>query len=535
MAKRMNPLLPLAGLGALLFAVSSSKKASALTPGTPSGGGLPAGGGSTPAPPVPTVPATPAPAGVQSVPITINGHAWKLVPITGQTVATVDVYAQAGAFGPHGELRVCRFTQATTDSPRVLAGVAEGVPKAVLDAAMKDLQIQVPASGPAATSTTPPGRPSMPASLQQELVATMAALGVGADGVVRGPTTADAVRRATELSSRLEQAGYPEAAAQLRRYAQDASKLLPAPAAPAPAIPGVPPDLMAQIQRALELERDPAKLEALKAALKVLPPSAERDLLIGALDALILQIRSAQAVSTAATEIDQMTTAATEAATTAVTTATGSRVLKLVTPNMTGQDVSAWQLVLIAAGYPITADGVFGPKTDAATKDWQKKRGLTPDGDVGPLTRAAIGRPPTAPLSVPATPSPRPDPAPKTPLEVAAEALVTHLLALQKKYGVAGAKGKEDKALVKRFQSAAGGVADGLTGPGTLLALAKAGQGKLPAVMYWPKAATKAVDLPKFRKALTDLAAAARSRGLSTLAAQLEASAAAETGAGGLK
>jgi peptidoglycan hydrolase-like protein with peptidoglycan-binding domain len=388
----------------------------------------------------------------------------------------------------------------------------------------------------------------MPTSLQQEMIAVMQSLGVDASGVVRGPVTAEAVRRATELSSRLDQAGYPEAGAAMRGYAQQASKMLPAPATPAPAIPGVPPALMAQIQRALELERDPAKLEALRTSLAVLPQSPERDMLVGALDALILQIRSAQAISQAATAIDQMTQPGGVPATpTPIPTVipalatTSTRILKLVSPNMKGEDVRAWQLVLLAAGYTLGkggADGVFGPDTDLATKDWQKKRGLEPDGDVGPATRAAIGRPPTAPLAVPATASPQPDPKPKTALEVAAEAVAVHLLQLQSKYGVAGSKGRQDLTLVKRFQTAAGATGksvDGLPGPGTMVALAKAGIGKLPGVMYWPKAGTKAKDLPAYRSQLNTLAQAARSRGLVTLAAQLEASAAAEAGAGGLK
>ncbi len=49
-----------------------------------------------------------------------------------------------------------------------------------------------------------------------------------------------------------------------------------------------------------------------------------------------------------------------------------------------GQLVLKWQKFLISKGYSIgSLDGIFGSKTDAATKDWQKKNGLTNDGVVG--------------------------------------------------------------------------------------------------------------------------------------------------------
>lgn len=51
-----------------------------------------------------------------------------------------------------------------------------------------------------------------------------------------------------------------------------------------------------------------------------------------------------------------------------------------------GPAVKDWQRVL---GPPVVADGDFGPRTELATKAWQMARGLTADGVVGPKTWAA--------------------------------------------------------------------------------------------------------------------------------------------------
>ncbi|MFE6623659.1 peptidoglycan-binding protein [Streptomyces sp. NPDC057740] len=50
--------------------------------------------------------------------------------------------------------------------------------------------------------------------------------------------------------------------------------------------------------------------------------------------------------------------------------------------------VALWQGVLFADGYLTNSDRDcwFGPATEAATKKWQKDRGLIDDGIVGPLT-----------------------------------------------------------------------------------------------------------------------------------------------------
>ena len=59
-------------------------------------------------------------------------------------------------------------------------------------------------------------------------------------------------------------------------------------------------------------------------------------------------------------------------------------ILKL---DSTGNDVKQWQQFLLSQGYTsILPDGIFGNNTDIATRDFQTKHGLVPDGEVGPIT-----------------------------------------------------------------------------------------------------------------------------------------------------
>jgi hypothetical protein len=71
---------------------------------------------------------------------------------------------------------------------------------------------------------------------------------------------------------------------------------------------------------------------------------------------------------------------------------------------MSGRDVEAWQVQLVADGFADDFQrGEFDAYNDECTRCWQEDRELQADGVVGPITRSAIGSPP---VPVPDDPPP---------------------------------------------------------------------------------------------------------------------------------
>lgn len=60
-----------------------------------------------------------------------------------------------------------------------------------------------------------------------------------------------------------------------------------------------------------------------------------------------------------------------------------------------GDQVKAVQQSLVEHGYTISVDGIFGPGTEAAVRDFQRNRNLAQDGIVGPKTRAHLDSQPS--------------------------------------------------------------------------------------------------------------------------------------------
>jgi chitosanase len=68
-----------------------------------------------------------------------------------------------------------------------------------------------------------------------------------------------------------------------------------------------------------------------------------------------------------------------------------ARLLQLMRPYMTGDDVKELQRALQAQDFSNSQDGVFGPFTDVLVKQFQRKKNMVADGIVGAQTRAELG------------------------------------------------------------------------------------------------------------------------------------------------
>ncbi|GAA3450505.1 peptidoglycan-binding domain-containing protein [Dactylosporangium matsuzakiense] len=55
-------------------------------------------------------------------------------------------------------------------------------------------------------------------------------------------------------------------------------------------------------------------------------------------------------------------------------------------PRMRGEDVRLWQTRMIALGFTLEADGIYGPISRSVAVTFQQQHGLDADGIVGPIT-----------------------------------------------------------------------------------------------------------------------------------------------------
>lgn len=345
-------------------------------------------------------------------------------------------------------------------------------------------------------------------ALKQQMAEALGRLGVSpATGKLSGAADADAIRSASQLVGTLQAMGFEEAAAALRKYVDEAAKSVKTPASAAPIAKAAPAGLTQEqrdyIARVMSLEREPNKIALLIDWLRKLSPSAERDTMIQMAQALALQLAAAQSTAVTMNQIDQVIQA----------------------PSATEvQQASAQPL---PPAYVPTSSPTPSPKPQASSPSLITSPGIANIPGQGPPSL------PETPLVVPSRPIAQPVPVPATPVELAAKAMIANLLSVQKQFGVSGAKGKEDKNLVKKFQTLAGTTADGLAGPATLLFAAGKGAVELPLVYYWPKTAT-ATTVQQYKTGLEKIAAKFDQMNRSAEAAVLRASLARENGQSGI-
>lgn len=347
---------------------------------------------------------------------------------------------------------------------------------------------------PGTTTTTSPlsnaPRPTSELSEAQRsrMAEALGRLGVSpATGKLSGAADADAIRFATQVVGELDAAGFKDAAAALRGYVDEASKAVKTPVEAAPVAQaaqaaGMTADQAAYAARLLALERDPNKIGIFIDWLKKLAPSPQRDTFIQMAQALALQLAAANATTQTLDKITEV----------------------------------------IESSPELPDEEDYSPKPPVYTS-------TSPGLPTGTPPRTL----PETPTNVPKTPVPQKPPAPLTDGEIVARSVVANLGANQQKYGVKGAKGKEDRLLVKKFQAIVGLNQDGNAGPATLILLAGKGAVNLPLVYYWPKAAT-AATVAEYRSNLEKIAKKLEENGRRDEANTLRVAIAREHGEGGI-
>jgi murein L,D-transpeptidase YcbB/YkuD len=221
---------------------------------------------------------------------------------------------------------------------------------------------------------------SMPEALKQQMASTLANMGIDANGNVVGNPTAASVAQATALAGQLDAAGYPAAAAYLRQMAQRAGLSVPSlPAGQQTPIPCVDAATQTTINRALQMERDPAVLQGILTMLQMSScastPAVQA--LITQLQALITNLKAAQ---TTGTTVNNLPIPGTTTPATGITMTPVESAAKMVVDNLN-------QVQAAAGGI---AKSAHGKENKSLVMNFQKLAGLTADGKAGPGTVKAL-------------------------------------------------------------------------------------------------------------------------------------------------
>lgn len=88
----------------------------------------------------------PEPIGPEVTVVGPSGKTWNVVPMNrnGDNVS-LDIWAPAGAWGPHAKMRILRYDQKGEDkSTRTYIDSPPGIPKAMMDTAILDFGVKIP-------------------------------------------------------------------------------------------------------------------------------------------------------------------------------------------------------------------------------------------------------------------------------------------------------------------------------------------------------------------------------------------------------
>jgi len=312
----------------------------------------------------------------------------------------------------------------------------------------------------------------LPDAMADLMMKSLRDLTVNDDGTVSGPVTAEAVQRATTVAAQIEMAGFPDAANGFRQFIQRAAAKVPSPPKDKQIqLPGIPQSTVDQINRQVNLERDPAKLQKILDAVRAMPTSPQRDLLIEMLSQAIQQTQAAMVLADTLKKTDEV----------------------LRSPGL--PPVSTLPAPIVSDPTSVQPSATF------------------------PMTVTAKGPAPEVPDTQEA----------RRAFNVANS---LRNIVVTNGNDVRKAKGKEDKGLVTSFQRAEGLTADGKTGPGTVLKMAKY-VGDIPYVFYWPVSAT-AKNVNAYRATLQEMADAHENAGRPGIANKLRAAASRERGQAGI-
>lgn len=386
------------------------------------------------------------------------------------------------------------------------------VPLAVGAAGLLFMLTRGSTAGAATYSTAPPdgsappqkepaprakGHAEMSEGMKKQVAAALSAMHYSPNGTFLAKPKASAIAQGTQTAALLQSQGFFDAARDLRKITDEASKMVATPAAMRPVIQTAPAQLSPSqkdyLARVMAMERNPAVLSSVVKWLQSLPPSTARTDAIGTVQALIVQVAAAQSTAETVDKIEQV---------------------------IKSPGVPQVQRVAQTPLPPVMVQPT--PAAVART---------SPPVPMPVAIPAAL---PEHPAVVPKTPIPQPVPRQLSAVERLARDMASNLAATQSRFGLKGAKTRFDVSLVKRFQSATGATKpDGKPGPNTFILAAGKGATALPFVMFWPRRATAKTVLA-YRGALSQIADKYQALGRAPEANQLRMTAARERGQGGI-